>query len=206
MHRSLVATTAVFALVTAPALAGTRLDLNGEWQFKIDAKSEGERAGWAEAIPALTETVRVPHTWGIGAHEDHAGLAWYFRTFNLPQEHLNGHVEVHFGATFYRSRVWLNGALLGGHDGGHTAYALDATGHVRTENLLAVELDNRPSASTLPGVATRWGKDAWYDWWPYGGIVRDARVSVHDGALLRRQRIRTKVEGQAAAALVGSLA
>jgi beta-glucuronidase len=198
MHRFLVVTTAVLGLVTAPALASTRLELNGEWQFKIDSKSEGERAGWAKAIPALTETVRVPHTWGIGAHEDHAGLAWYFRTFNLPQEQLNGYVEVHFGATFYRSRVWLNGALLGGHEGGHTAYALDATGHVRAENLLAVEIDNRPSASTLPGVAMRWSKDAWYDWWPYGGIVRDAWLSVHDAALLRRQRIRTRVEGQTA--------
>ena len=198
MRQFLVATTLAVGLGATSALAATRIELNGEWQFKLDPEATGEKAGWSKALPAATETVRVPHTWGVGAHEDYEGRAWYFRRFSLPKELIGKYVELHFGATFYRSRVWLNGALLGAHEGGYTAYALDAKGHVATENLLAVELDNRPSASTLPGVAMRWDPDAWYDWWPYGGIVRDAWVSVHDAALLRRQRIRTLVEGPAA--------
>jgi len=71
---------------------------------------------------------------------------------------------------------------------------------LRAENVLAVEVDNRPGPSTIPGWARRLAteRDAWYDWWHYGGIVRDVWLSVDEGALLRRQRIRSKVEGQGA--------
>jgi beta-glucuronidase len=190
-------------LITVAAgtgLAGTVIPLNGDWQFRIDPGADGKKAGWAKEPPPGTETVRVPHTWGVGVHEDHEGLAWYFRSFPLPKETLGKHVEIRFGATFYRSRVWLNGRLLGGHEGGHTAYALDATGFAKAENLLAVELDNRPGLATLPGWAMRLrsSDNVWYDWWHYGGIVRDVSVAVHDGPLLRRQRIRTRIEGTTA--------
>jgi len=41
-------------------------------------------------------------------------------------------------------------------------------------------------------------KNIWYDWWPYGGIVRDAWLAVNDLAMIRRQFVRVKVEGTAA--------
>ena len=56
------------------------------------------------------ETVRVPHTWNVGKYEDYEGTAWYFKSFTVPEEMLSRHVELNFGATFYRSVVWLNGA------------------------------------------------------------------------------------------------
>ncbi len=197
---SLPVATGIVALSLTSAGATTRLDLNGEWQFRIDPAGEGEKAGWAKVQPTGTETVRVPHTWGVGRHEEHEGLAWYFRTFTLPKELAGKHIEIRFGATFYRSRVWLNGKLIGGHEGGHTAYALDATRVARTENLLVVELDNRPGAATIPGWSLRLadGGNIWYDWWHYGGIVRDVAVTIHDGALLRRQRVRVALSGRAA--------
>jgi hypothetical protein len=191
---------ALVGLGLAPARAATRIELNGEWQFRIDPAGEGEKAGWAKATPSATETVRVPHTWGVGKHEEHEGLAWYFRTFTLPKVLLGQHTEIRFGATFYRSRVWLNGTLIGTHEGGHTAYALDATRAARAENLLVVELDNRPGPATIPGWALRLagGGNIWYDWWHYGGIVRDVVLTIHDGGLLRRQRVRVRLDGTAA--------
>src|SRR5215471_5051511 len=98
--------------------ASARIDLNGQWQFKIDPPNQGEQQGWYRQVPAATERVRVPHTWGIGKHEDFEGTAWYFTTFSLPDEALGKHLELHFAATFYRSRVWLNGVELGTHEGG----------------------------------------------------------------------------------------
>lgn len=71
------------------------------------------------------------------------------------------HVELHFAATFYQSHVWLNGKLLGTHEGGHTPYWFDISSTLRPgDNFLAVELDNRPTAQTIPGFALRL-RDTW---------------------------------------------
>ena len=71
-------------LLSFPVSATERTDLSGEWRFRIDAKSEGEKLQWNKSIPEGTELVRVPHTWNIGKYEDHEGLAWYFRTVDVP--------------------------------------------------------------------------------------------------------------------------
>ena len=42
------------------------------------------------------------------------------------------------------------------------------------------------------------GGNVWYDWWPWGGIVRDVWLRVSDTALVRRQQIRVRMEGPAA--------
>lgn len=187
-------------LSAAVAPAAERIDLNGAWQFRVDPQNQGEAAGWSSQQPGGTETVRVPHTWNIGKYDDFEGTAWYFKTFELPESIRAQHVEIHFGATFYKSRVWLNGVELGTHEGGHTAYYFDATPHLRAKNFLAVEINNQPTTQTIPGWAMklRDGGNVWYDWWHYGGIVRDVWLTANAPQLIRRQEIRIKVAGQAA--------
>lgn len=187
--------TGVVLLLTSSLLAaGTRVEINDEWRFRTDPASEGEKLGWTNHIPQVTEAVRIPHTWNIGVHEDYTGPAWYFRSFPAPDSRSGKHVEINFGATFYKSRVWLNGKLLGEHEGGYTAYHFDITPYLKDTNFLAVEIDNRPGAATIPGLAQRLGERAWYDWWHYGGIVRDVWLTINDSALIRRQAIRSSVQ------------
>jgi len=188
---------------TLPPVAGaaSRVDLNGPWLFRIDAKSEGEAAGWNKSMPEGTEQVLVPHTWNIGRYDDYEGLAWYFRRFELPSRRPIQHLELHFGATFYHSRVWINGVEAGSHDGGHTEYFFDISKLVKPgENLIAVLLDNRPTLTSIPGLAMklRSSKNIWYDWWHYGGIVRDVWLSESEGVLIRRQQIRSDAAGDPA--------
>ncbi len=188
-------------VLPVPSFASTRLDLNGEWRFRIDRDETGETQGWKQTLPGATEVVRVPHTWNIGKYDDYEGVAWYFRTLVLSPAVAGQHVELHFAATFYKSRVWMNGKLLGGHEGGHTAYWFDASSAVHPgENFVAVELDNRPTAQTIPGLALRLreGHRIWYDWWHYGGLVRDVWITIHQGGLIRRQRITSTIGPEAA--------
>jgi beta-glucuronidase len=117
----------LLALFAHPAAATEKIFLNDEWRFRIDSKSEGESQTWFKSIPAGTEIVRVPHTWNIGKYEDHEGLAWYFRNVYLPALRPQERIELHFGATFYLSRVWVNGVEAGKHEGGHTEYFFDIT-------------------------------------------------------------------------------
>ena len=188
------------ALCSGPVRSATNLDLDGPWRFRIDPVHEGLARGWSKALPSDVETVEAPHTWNIGKYDDYEGTAWYFKTFALPDDFRAKHIELNFGATFYRSRVWLNGVELGGHEGGHTAYHFDVTAHLQRVNFIAVEVDNRPTAATIPGWALRLGKEneSWYDWWHYGGIVRDVWLSLSEPMLIRRQQIRVRVNGTAA--------
>ena len=187
-------------LASPAAIASTRVDLNGDWQFKTDPSKSGEQQGWTSQMPAGTETVRVPHTWNIGKYEDFEGTGWYFKTFEVPAELRAKHVELHFGATFYKSRVWLNGKEVGGHEGGHTAYFFAVTPLLGSVNFLAVQINNQPTTQSIPGWAMKLSGDGnvWYDWWHYGGIVRDVWLTVNEPTLLRRQQIRSKVEAGAA--------
>jgi beta-galactosidase/beta-glucuronidase len=182
------------------AQPSTRIDLNGEWHFRTDPAQQGEQQGWNANRPGETVTVRVPHTWNIGKYEDFEGTAWYFKTFELSEELRSKHVELHFGAIFYKSRVWMNGKELGGHEGGHTEFWFDVTPHLKRENFLAVEINNQPTVQSIPGWAMKLhsSKNLWYDWWHYGGIVRDVWLSINDPALIRRQQIRVRIQGKVA--------
>jgi hypothetical protein len=179
------------ALWAFAANSANRTDLNRDWQFRADPDGSGEASGWASSIPLDTESVTVPHTWNIGKLHDYLGAAWYFHRFDMPAHARTDHVELHFGATFYNARVWLNGVELGSHEGGFTEYSFDITPHLRGMNVLAVRLDNRPGIATIPGFAERGEPQARYDWWTYGGLVRDVWLTTTGSAWVQRQNIRT---------------
>jgi hypothetical protein len=187
----------VLQLCASIAHSATRIDLNRDWDFRTEkAVGAGATADWTKAIPAGTHKVNVPHTWNReGADYDYLGTGWYFRRFDLPKLPADAIAQLHFGATFYKARVWLNGVEIGSHEGGYSAYSFDVTPHLRANNLLVVAIDNRPGMYTIPGFGARGAPDAWYDWWAYGGIVRDVWLSVHGPVRVERQFIRSKPEG-----------
>ena len=116
----------------------------------------------------------------------------------MPGELGGKHIEIHFEATFYRAKVWLNGVALGSHEGGHTSYFFVLPARVPRNNFLAIAIDNRPTDASIPGLALRLQGtgNLWYDWWHYGGIVRDVWLSVNDSVILRREHIRVQLQGQ----------
>jgi hypothetical protein len=191
--KTIVLSAILLLVFPAPVAAATRLDLNNDWMFRTDPEGKGEIAGWQKQLPSGADSINLPHTWNLGRHDGYLGKAWYFRTFEMPMQSSDLHVKLHFGATFYSARVWLNGVELGKHEGGYTAYAFDITPHLRQTNFLAVELDNRIGASTIPGLAMRGKDDAWYDWWDYGGIVRDVWLTLGGPIQVHRQEIRSQI-------------
>ncbi len=187
------------ALGAAQAGAATRIALDGPWEFRLDTKVMGFRQRWQLTPPGDTETVTLPHTWGVGRHDDYLGTGWYFKTVTLPDPRPK-HLELHVGAAFYRAHVYFNGSEVGVHEGGHTSFFFDVTPLVRRENVIAIEVGNQPSRATIPGWALRLSGsgNVWYDWWPYGGLVRGAWLVAQDRAAIRRQEIRGKVDGDSA--------
>jgi hypothetical protein len=193
MKRIFIGVILLMLILAAPAFSSSRVDLDHGWLFQVDSGRQGESSGWQKQLPADVKPVNIPHTWNVGPLSGYVGKAWYFRTFTVPSNSADLHAELHFGATFYSARVWLNGVEIGQHEGGYTAYSFDITPHLRASNYLAVEVDNTISASTIPGFAMR-GDDNNYDWWNYGGIVRDVWLSVGGPLQVRRQQIRGQID------------
>ena len=183
----------IWFLLSAGLLGTTRVDLDRDWSFRTDPEQIGETSQWQKRPPPNTDAINVPHTWNIGPHDAYLGKAWYFTTFEMPVQSVGLHVKLHFGATFYSARVWLNGVELGSHEGGYTAYSFDVTRQLRLTNQVAVEVDNRIGAATIPGLAQRSSEHAWYDWWDYGGIVRDVWLTIGGPIQVGRQQIRSQI-------------
>jgi beta-glucuronidase len=188
-----LAAAAFSGLHGVPAAASTRTDLDQDWSFRADPDGSGESSGWSRAVPADTESISVPHTWNIGGLHDYLGVAWYFRRFEYPQPDPHAHVELHFGAAMSSAVVWLNGKKIGAHDGGFTGFSFDITRYLSRMNVLAVRIDNRPGIATIPGFAERGAAGARYDWWTYGGLVRDVWLSTTGRAWIDRQSIRSSL-------------
>jgi hypothetical protein len=185
--------TIISLMLSAPLLGTTRVDLDRGWSFRTDPEQIGETAQWQKHTPPNTDSINVPHTWNIGRYDGYLGKAWYFTTFAMPVHSTDLHVKLHFGATFYSARVWLNGVEVGSHEGGYTAYSFDVTRQLLATNQVAVEIDNRVGAATIPGLAQRSSEHAWYDWWDYGGIVRDVWLTMGGPIQVGRQQIRSRI-------------
>ncbi|QNE21032.1 beta-galactosidase [Kribbella qitaiheensis] len=109
----------------------TRTDwqsLNGVWQFAPAATLDSPPTG-----SNLAEEVLVPYPIesalsGIQRHEERM---YYRRTFTVPASWSGQHVQLNFGSVMWQSKVWVNGTLLGSHEGGYDAFSYDITSALR---------------------------------------------------------------------------
>ena len=153
-------------------------DLCGTWQLAYDDAGTGIGGGWADLTDlgdrgVFDRDVTVPfppesEASGIGDNGPHPVL-WYRRVLRLAdvagaeavREH--GHrVVLRFGAVDYRAQVWLDGTLLGSHEGGQTPFSFDVTALLTAgdadEHVLVVRVEDDPRDVTQPR-----GKQDWRD-------------------------------------------
>jgi len=98
--------------------------LNGIWQFAAAANLNTPPTG-----STLAEEVLVPYPIesalsGIMRHENYM---YYRKTFTVPGGWAGRNVQMNFGAVDWQSKVWVNGALLGTHEGGYDKFSYDVT-------------------------------------------------------------------------------
>jgi len=163
-------------------------DLSGLWNFRLDPSAKGEKVGWFKGLDTgKCIDIAVPASWneqftaddfaGIDIH-NYVGSAWYEKRFFVPEEKGEGRrLWLRIGAANYRAKVWLNGSLLGEHEGGFLPFQFEITEIVKKEeeNLLVMKVDNTHSADTippgLPEIAHNYPPTV-FDFFPYGGIHR----------------------------------
>lgn len=104
------------------------LNLNGEWWFEIDNSNSGQERQLQSAT-ALSGSIKVPFCpesklSGL-EHKDFMRAVWYRREFEIPAEHAEKKVVLHFGAVDYEAFVYINSKLAGSHIGGYTSFSFD---------------------------------------------------------------------------------
>ena len=177
-----------------PAPAATTIELGGEWRFAIDPTSQGEADRWfaPDLDDRRWDRVEVPHCWPLDPRYAYTGRAWYRRSFDAPGPLESRHARIDFAAVFARARVWLNGTLLGTHEGGYTPFGFDVAKTLVTgkPNVLVIEVDNSWSTKTMPGARPGTEPTARvYPWWDYGGIVRPVALVVSPAIYVNKQRV-----------------
>lgn len=103
------------------------LNLNGQWEFEIDQGDSGLERGLLHrplqgriTVPFCPESILS----GIG-NTDFLNAVWYRRRVVIPPDWQGRKVRLHFQAVDYDATVWVNGAEVRRHRGGHTPFACD---------------------------------------------------------------------------------
>lgn len=146
------------------------------WQFALahDIQDQFPENSW--------RTVNLPYDWSIEGPFDPqnptggagaflpSGIAWYRKTFTLPEAMKGRRVFIQFDGVMQNSDVWINGSHLGHRPYGYVSFQYELTGHLRfgprALNVLAVRTD------TSKQPASRWYSGA--------GIYRHVRLVITD--------------------------
>jgi beta-galactosidase/beta-glucuronidase len=145
------------------------MNLNGEWEFRIDDRNAGLAEGWFSSPEPFPRHIVVPFSFesaksGIGDRSFHS-CVWYRRSFALPAEWIAKRVLLNFGAVDYRTTVWINGVVVAWHEGGHTPFSCDITGALHSkgdaisEHVVVVRAEDPPGDRYIPRGKQYWREE-----------------------------------------------
>jgi hypothetical protein len=130
--------------------------LDGRWGIALDHKDAGKKEQWFRPEVFSQKTsgmIRIPGCIRQ-VDPDYNGVVWCGRTF-APGLVASGDQRsyLRFGAVTYSCDVWLNGVLLGSHEGAQSPFEFDATKALLTgrPNFLAVRLCGQ-SSKDIAGI------------------------------------------------------
>ena len=102
------------------------MNLNGPWNYALSDQNV------TTAPTNYAGKILVPFPYeaalsGAARKSIPTQKLWYQRTFNAPANWKNGRVLLHFDAVNYDAQIWLNGKMLGTHQGGFDAFSFDVS-------------------------------------------------------------------------------
>jgi len=137
--------------VTAAPAPGASLreemSLDGAWRYFADAGEKGETEKWF--APGFNDsswkTMKVPNNYSIDdfSLKNFYGPVWFRRGFTLPESFEGKNLRLNFEGVDYFAKVWLNGELLGEHEGYFNPFNFEITAKVKPGiNVLTVKVTN----------------------------------------------------------------
>jgi beta-galactosidase len=141
---------------------GWKFHLGNEWGAAISLAKAGSGSGPASRSfsDASWRTVNLPHDWAVelpfdqGADGSHGfkpvgpgfpanSVAWYRRTFELPEADAGKRLWLEFDGVFRDAEVFVNGWFIGHHESGYSSFHYDITDVANPggQNVVAVKVD-----------------------------------------------------------------
>ncbi len=104
-------------------------NLNGTWRFGFDPENKGLDENWANQPGVFDRAITVPFPWGsaLSGLEDEADIGWYRREITVDPSWEGHRVFMVIGASDWETSVWLDGQLLGTHQGGYLPIEMELT-------------------------------------------------------------------------------
>lgn len=193
-----------------------RVSLDGSWEFFPDPQRRlGPHDLDRDGPP---RTISVPGPWQAQFADlrDYSGVAWYRRRFDLseagdrsrePAPHPQPRAYIlHFGAVDYHAAVWLNGHLLGEHEGGYLPFELPLGAALRSDapnELIVRVIDPSDDADLFPEypfAEIPHGKQSWYG--PVSGLWQSVYLEARHATHISRLQVTPDVPGARALAAV----
>ncbi|MGX7030413.1 glycoside hydrolase family 2 protein [Vagococcus zengguangii] len=144
-------------------------NLNGVWQYTFDDENKGFQEKWYKNKENFNDTINVPFVYqsqlsGVEDKSVHE-IIWYYRQFEYNKQE-DTLCMLHFGAVDYHTTVYVNGELVGEHEGGHTSFSFDITHYVNEgENSLAIRVYDPIEDELIPRGKQFWESESrgiWY--------------------------------------------
>ena len=130
-------------------------NLNGEWAFAFDPKDIGMENEWQHGKDSFAQKISVPFPWGsaLSGVSDDADIGWYQRSISVNESWKNKRTFLTIGASDWETTVWLDGQLLGKHEGGYVPFSFELTDYVKygQPQQLVIRVDDARRDFTLYG-------------------------------------------------------
>jgi beta-galactosidase len=157
--------------------ANNRADilLDAGWRFIRQDVSGAQSVSFDDSAWSV---LNLPHTWNNldgqdGGNNYYRGIGWYRTHYTVDNSYAGRHFFLKFDGAFLVADVYVNGNLLGEHQGGFAAFVFDVTPYlnVGADNVIAVKVNNAFNANIPPLSA---------DFTFFGGLYRDVHLLVTD--------------------------
>jgi beta-galactosidase/beta-glucuronidase len=144
------------------------MNLNGLWDYGItDASASGFDVQGQILVPFALESSLS----GVGRRLEKTQALWYERNFTVPKKWKGKNVLLHFGAVDWQAEVYVNGVLVGEHQGGYDPFSFDITPFLKKsgKQTLKVKVQDATDNSFQPrGKQCIINSGIWYT--PVSGI------------------------------------
>ena len=166
------------------------MSLNGLWEYAIAPRDTAAmtKAEGKILVPFPIESALS----GVKKPLKPDQRLWYSRRFVVPKG-WGEHVTLHFDAVDWQTTVWVNGAMLGTHEGGYDRFSFDLTGHLRDgANEVTVAVWDPTDTGTQPrGKQVLNPEGIWYT--AVSGIWQSVWIEPVGEAYLRRVDVATDI-------------
>lgn len=140
--------------------------LDGQWDFKFDDRNLGIKENWEQGFEKEFD-IMVPFTYETKAsgiyQEEHHNVVWYQKNFEV--EEVDNLLTLYFEGVDYKSSIWVNGKLVGTHQGAYERFSFDISDFIAPgENVLVLRVEDSLSCEQ-PRGKQRWKKDNFGCWY-----------------------------------------